>query len=573
MLRQPIVAVLGHIDHGKTTLLDAIRGTTVANQEAGLITQSIGATNVPVEIVKKICGDLLEKFNIALTIQGLLVIDSPGHSSFITLRKRGGAIADIAILVIDINEGFKEQTDESLNILKEYKTPFIIAATKIDKIRGWFQNRNASFLDSFGKQRDDVKDELDNKIYSLVSQLAERGFEADRFDRVSDYTKTVAIVPVSGQTGEGLPEILLMLSGLTQRFLKEKLELSQVGKGTVLEVKEVRGLGATIDVILYDGSVQKGDFIVIGGKIPVVTKVKALLKPRELQELSVERQFEQIDSVEAAIGVRISAPNLENVIAGSPIIAVKSEDDVEDAKMQVQQEVESVSFDRDVSGVVIKANTLGGLEAMIKLLGGEGIPIRKADVGKLTKEDIVEAQTSQDEAGRVILSFDMQTPEDIKSMAKDLGVIVFESDIIYRLVENYKEWVSHKKERDFEDKLASVSRPAEVLVLKGATFRVSNPAVFGVEVLRGFLKSGIQLKRVDGKVIGRVKEIQSEGKTVSEAKKSDRVAISMENVTVGRHINEGDKLLSSLTDNDLRILKEIYSKLTESEKELLDELS
>ncbi len=554
-------------------MLDAIRGTAVASQEAGAITQAIGATNIPVQVVRNICGNLLEKFNIQLTIPGLLVIDSPGHSSFITLRKRGGAIADLAILVVDINEGFKEQTEESLNILKEYKTPFIIAATKIDKVRGWHTNKNSNFFESYGKQREDVREELDNKIYNLVAQLSERGFESDRFDRINDYTKAIAIVPVSGHTGEGLPDILLMLAGLGQRFLTDKLSLSDIGRGTILEIKEVKGLGNIIDVILYDGAIEKGDYIVIGGKEPIVTKVKALLLPRELQEIRTERQFVQIDRAEAATGIRISAPGLENAIAGSPILAVKSESEIENAKAQVQKEVESISFSKDMAGIVIKASTLGGLEAMIKLLGEEGVPIRKADVGKLTREDIVEAQTSNDEMGRVILSFDMQTPEEIKSMAKDLGVFFFENSVIYRLLEEYKKWSSDKKGREIENKLSSVSRPAELVILKGAVFRTSNPAVFGVEITRGYLKAGSLLKKSDGKVIGRVKEMQSEGKAASEAKRNDRVAISMENITVGRQINEGDKLVVVLNDSDVKTLREVYSKLTESEKELLDELS
>ncbi|MBI4010176.1 MAG: GTP-binding protein, partial [Candidatus Aenigmarchaeota archaeon] len=242
-----------NVDHGKTTLLDSIRGSAVATGEAGGITQSIGATNIPIDTIKKVSKQLLEKFKFKVMIPGLLFIDTPGHEAFASLRKRGGSVADLAILVVDINEGFQIQTDESLNLLKQFKVPFVVAATKIDRIPGWFPKEEMSFSDSFAKQRDDVKDELENKLYRLVAQLADRTFESERFDRIENFTKQAAIVPCSGVSGEGVAELLLMLAGLSQQFLKDKLQISDIAKGSVLEVKDVRGLGTTIDVILYDG--------------------------------------------------------------------------------------------------------------------------------------------------------------------------------------------------------------------------------------------------------------------------------------------------------------------------------
>lgn len=571
-IRSPIIVTVGHVDSGKTTLLDKIRGTTVAKGEAGGISQHVGSSYIPVKTIKEISGPLLEKFKIDLMIPGLLFVDTPGHSAFVTLRKRGGSIADLAILVVDVNEGFQEQTDESLAILKEYKTPFVVAATKIDRVQGWFSS-SGSFSESISKQQDYVKSELEKKIYSLVSQLAEREFDSERFDRVNDFKNQVAIVPCSGATGEGISELLMVLTGLSQQFLKDKLELSDVAKGSVLEVKETRGFGMTIDVILYDGVIKKGDYLVIGGKEIIITKIRALLKPRTLQELRVEKQFRNIKQVEAAAGIKISAPNLENVIPGSPIIVVESENEIEDAKLQVQKEIEEVQFKKDTEGIIVKASTLGGLEAMIKLFAEEDIPIRKTEIGKVTREDVVDAQTSENELRKVILSFDTQNLEEIKYFAKDLGVTIFENNVIYRLIEDYKVWCAEKKEKVAEEKLATIRRPVELFMMKGAIFRASNPAVFGVDILRGYLKSGALLKRKDGKTIGKVKEIQLEGKTISEAKKDDKVAISIENITIGRQLNEGDKLLSALSENDLKILREVYDKLTDSEKELLNEIS
>jgi translation initiation factor 5B len=161
-IRQPIVSVLGHVDHGKTSLLDYIRGSTVAAREAGAITQHIGATEVPINAIYNVCGELLKgkKF----TLPGLLFIDTPGHHAFTTLRIRGGSLADIAILIVDINEGFKPQTYESLRILKQYKTPFIVVANKIDAISGW-QKTDGIAKNRINNQRVNVKNIFEEKIY------------------------------------------------------------------------------------------------------------------------------------------------------------------------------------------------------------------------------------------------------------------------------------------------------------------------------------------------------------------------------------------------------------------------
>jgi translation initiation factor 5B len=572
MIRSPIIVTVGHVDHGKTTLLDRIRGTAVTKLEPGMLSQHVGASYIPIETVKGICGGLLEKMKIKINIPGLLLLDTPGHAAFITLRRRGGAVSDLAILVVDVTEGFQEQTDESLAVLKEFKTPFVVAATKIDKIPGWFPYENSCFIDSFKKQREDVKDDVDKKIYQLVSQLAERGFNSERFDRVDDFTKQIVIVPCSSISGEGISELLMVLAGLSQQFLKKRLEVSNVGRGAVLELKEVKGFGLTMDVILYDGKISKSDFLVIGGKEPTVTRIKALLRPRHLQELRVEKQFESEDEVVAAAGIKIAAPDLENVISGSPIIAVKNEKDIEAAKKTVQKEVEEVQFIKEIEGVVVKADTLGSLEAMIKLLTEEGIPIRKAEVGQVTKQDVIELENVKDDLRKVVLAFNVKILEDAQLIAGDLRIGIFQSNIIYRIIDEYKQWCFKKKERELEEKLESVARPAQMKILKGFVFRVSSPAIFGVEVQKGLLKSGVTVKREDGKIIGKVKEIQKEGQVIKEAKAGEKVAVSMEEPTVGRQIEEGDVLITVLSDGDRKILKEVFENLSESEKELLSEL-
>ncbi len=569
-IRSPIIVVIGHTDHGKTTLLDKIRGTTVTETEAGKITQHTGASYVPSKIIKKISGQLLNKFKIKIEIPGLLFIDVPGHKAFFGMRKRGGSVSDLAILVVDSNKGFQEQTYESLKILKDFKTPFIVVITKIDRIRGWYPIKNSSFLESFNNQKDDVKTELEKSLYNIVSQLSENDIEAERYDRITDFKKQVAIVPISSNTGEGISDILMVLSGLAQQFLKDKIKITKENKGSVLEVKNFKGLGTTIDVILYNGKIKKGYYTIIGGIEPIVTKIKAILSPRKLQELRNEKQFEYVDEIYAAAGVKISAPNLENVISGSPIIFVPNEEDIEKAKKEIQKEVESIKFEKDFNGVVIKTDTLGSLEAMIKILNDEKIPIKKASIGDVNKQDVIEAHNINNKSRSVILAFHTNVSEEIKLFSKDMKIKLFENKIIYRLLENYQKWIEELNNNILKEKQNIVVHPCEVKVLKGTIFRQSNPAVFGVEILRGVIKPGVVLAR-DGKRIDRVKGIEKEGKNVYDAIRGDKVALSMEKIIIGKHLNEGDVMKAIISPNNMKILKDIYNRLKEDEKELLKE--
>jgi translation initiation factor 5B len=568
-IRSPILVALGHVDHGKTSLIDKVRGTNIAKTEPGLITQYISASYIPIDIIKETIGGLLDKLKIKLEIPGFLWIDSPGHEAFTTLRKRGGAIADLAVLVIDINEGFKPQTEESLNFLKQFKTPFVIAATKMDKIPGWSMSSGLPFAECCKNQPDRVLEELDTKIYHLIGQLGERGISSERFDRISDFTKQVSIVPISNITGEGIPDLLAMLGGLAQKFLKDKIEVTLGwGKGTVLEVKEYKGLGTTMDVILYDGEIKRGDTLVIGGDEIVVTKVRALLTPKPLQELRVEKDFKTIPSVQASAGIKISAPGLDNVIAGSPLRAVSNERDIDKASEEVQSEMEEVVIESDNEGVLLKADTLGGLEALTKTLKDSNVMIRKAQVGNVTRTDIAEIRTMKEP---LIFVFGVKVSQEILRQAEDNNVKIFHSDIIYRLVENYEKWENEKKLREEESLLASVTRPAKVKVLPGYLFRQSKPAVFGVEIMKGIIRPGIKLE-VKGKPIGDVREIQSRGENLKQAEAGERVALSMMQVVFGKDVNEGDELDTIVPEKDKEVLKKLRSRLRGDEIELLEEM-
>jgi translation initiation factor 5B len=578
-VRQPLIAVLGHVDHGKTSLLDAIRGTRVASREAGAITQHVGASEIPVDAIKKICGRLLERFKIELILPGLLFIDTPGHEAFTNLRRRGGSLADLAALVVDINEGFMPQTLESLTILKTYKTPFMVVANKIDLIPGWKSSPGACFLESFARQRPEVQRALDDRVYELVGKFHELGFESERFDRVSDFRRQVSIVPASAKTGEGISEVLAILAGLAQRYLEKELTVEVTGpaRGTVLEVKEEVGLGKTIDVIIYDGVLAKGDLFAVGGLDKViVSKVRSLLQPKPLDEIrDPEEKFNQVERVYAAAGVKIAAPNLEGVVAGAPFLVIKDITAAEKLWQEIQQELERVRISSDVNGVVLKADALGSLEALEGQLQAKGIPIRRADIGDVSRRDVVEASSvgKSDQLLAVVLAFNVKVLPDAQAEAEREGVEIIKDDVIYRLLEQYENWVKKKREEVRANRLQGFIRPGKIVIKPGYVFRRSDPAIVGIDVLGGVIRTRMPLMNKEGKPVGVIRELQKDKKSVPEAKLGDELAVSIDGPMVGRHIQEGDVLYTDVPrDHVLALKRDLRDLLSGDELSVLDEI-
>ena len=419
---------VGHVDHGKTSLLDRIRGTNIAKNEPGLITQSISAYNIELKTIEKLCGHLLKDKKIK--IPGILAIDSPGHAAFTNLRKRGGSLSDIAVLVVDINEGFKPQTLEALEILKQFKTPFIVAANKIDLING-YQSRDKILIQNINEQNINVKKVLDGKVYRLVEKFYELGFESERFDRVTDFSKQIAIVPLSAKTGDGIPELLMMLVGLAQKFLEKELqiEVDKPGKGTILEIKDEKGFGKTLDVILYDGKIKEGDKIITTNINEIIeTKIRGLFKLEG-------KKFIKAREVNAASAIKIFAPGLDEAIAGMPLRVAN--EDIEKLKKEIKQEIEEVLIETDKAGIIVKAESLGSLEALIFLLREKNIRIKRAGIGEIGKKDILDAKSDKDEVNHVILGFNVDE-------VKDNEVKVISGNIIYKILEDFESWLLNK---------------------------------------------------------------------------------------------------------------------------------
>jgi len=370
-MRSPIVSVLGHVDHGKTRILDCIRRSSVTSGESGGITQSIGASIVPIESIKKNSENLLSLTKTKLDIPGLLFIDTPGHAAFSSMRSRGGNLADIAVLVVDINEGFKPQTIEAVEILKSFKTPFIIAANKLDLVPG-YRKVDDLLLSDLGKQSSNVRESVDTKLYELVGKIHEKfSLNADRFDRVDDYTKKIAIIPCSAVQNLGVSELLIIVSGMAQKFLEDSLKIDVKGfaKGTVLEVKEEKGLGNSLNSIIYDGTLKVNDCIVFAGiEKAIVTKVRALFLPQELSEMRDKKtKFKSVKEVHAAAGVKIVCPLQEQVLSGMAFETCNKES-INEVSNKLQEQVSDIFINTDSDGIIAKADSIGGLEALFKLL-------------------------------------------------------------------------------------------------------------------------------------------------------------------------------------------------------------
>jgi len=575
-IRQPIVTVLGHIDHGKTSLLDYIRGTLVQKREAAGITQHIGASFFPLQNILDFCGSKYQKMKI--NIPGLLIIDTPGHAAFMNLRRRGGAVADIAILVVDVTAGSMPITWESVRILRERKVPFIIAANKIDLLYGWKSIEKADFMDTYKKQAEYVQQDLDSRIYQLVGDFIEEGFPGcERYDRIQDFTKNIAIVPTSAKTGEGIPTLLMVLIGLVQQYLQKRIRFSEgAAKGVVLEKLEDPHLGTSLDCLVYDGILKKGQEVVIGG-IPhaVKTKVRAIMTPNPLDEIrDPENKFIQQKEVYAAAGVKILAPNIENVVAGAPLRGVLENEDIDQIFQEIEQELGEIQIETEDKGVILKADTLGSLEAIIKLCKENEVSIRTARVGAISKRDIMEAVAvrEDDPYNAVVLGFDVEVLKDALEASNDQGIRIFTNDVIYRLMEEFKEYRDKRKEEDVLKEFSDLIPPGKFQIIPDYVFRKSDPAVVGVRVLEGKITPKTRIVNQDGVFVGRLHQIQENSQTIKEAEKGKEVALSIRNATVGRNLKIEDTFYIYVPESHVRTYNGRFrDELSEEQIELMRE--
>ncbi|KAI0828437.1 hypothetical protein F5Y06DRAFT_223564 [Hypoxylon sp. FL0890] len=589
-LRSPICCILGHVDTGKTKLLDKIRQTNVQEGEAGGITQQIGATYFPVDAIKQKTAVVNPDGKFEFKVPGLLIIDTPGHESFSNLRSRGSSLCNIAILVVDIMHGLEPQTLESMKLLRDRKTPFIVALNKIDRLYGWKKVDNNGFQESLALQNKGVQNEFRNRLEQTKLAFSEQGFNAELYYENKSMARYVSLVPTSAHTGEGIPDMLKLIIQLTQeRMVGSLMYLSEV-QATVLEVKAIEGFGMTIDVILSNGILREGDRIVVCGvEGAIVTNIRALLTPATMKELRVKSQYVHNKEVKAAMGVKISAPGLEGAIAGSRLLVVGPDDDEDDLAEEVESDLNKL-FSRVATtgrGVSVQASTLGSLEALLDFLKDCKIPVANVGIGPVFKRDVVQCATMLEKSPdyAVMLCFDVKIDKEAQAYADDNGIKIFTADIIYHLFDAFTKHMEAQLEKKKEESKMLAVFPCVLHTV--AVFNKTNPIVVGVDVVDGNLRVNTPIAAVKQNPntgakeivqLGRVTSIERDHKQIPICKKGQpSVAVKIEmgghQPTYGRQLEEKDTLYSLISRASIDTLKEFYRKeVTNDEWQLIIKL-
>ncbi|NWW51643.1 IF2P factor, partial [Pedionomus torquatus] len=582
-LRAPVICVLGHVDTGKTKILDKLRHTHVQDSEAGGITQQIGATNVPLEAINEQTKMVKNFDRENIKIPGMLIIDTPGHESFSNLRNRGSSLCDIAILVVDIMHGLEPQTIESINLLKSKKCPFIVALNKIDRLYDWKKSPDTDVAVTLKKQKKNTKDEFEERARAIIVEFAKQGLNAALFYENKDPRTFVSLVPTSAHTGDGMGSLIALLVELTQTMLTKRLAECQELRAQVMEVKALPGMGTTIDVILINGRLKEGDTIIVPGvEGPIVTQIRGLLLPPPMKELRVKNQYEKHKEVVAAQGVKILGKDLEKTLAGLPLLVAYKEDEVPDELIhELKQTLNAIKLEE--KGVYVQASTLGSLEALLEFLKTSEVPYSGINIGPVHKKDVMKASVmlEHDPQYAVILAFDVRIERDAQEMADSLGVRIFSAEIIYHLFDAFTKYrQDYKKQKQEEFKHIAVF-PCKMKILPQFIFNSRDPIVMGVVVEAGQVKQGTPMC-VPSKnfvEIGIVTSIEVNHKPVEVAKKGQEVCVKIEPIPgespkmYGRHFEATDILVSKISRQSIDALKDWFrDEMQKSDWQLIVEL-
>jgi translation initiation factor 5B len=470
-LRCPVVVIMGHVDTGKTKLLDKIRKTNVQEGEAGGITQQIGATFFEKVTLETQTAKLnvTEKFE--FKVPGMLVIDTPGHESFSNLRSRGSSLCDVAILVVDLMHGLEQQTIESLTMLRKRGVPFVVALNKIDRCYAWKTCKDTPIRDALKEQPSGTVSEFRSRATAAKVQLQEQGVNSNLYWEMGadDWTNSdfIPLVPTSAITGEGVQDVLMLLCQMAQRKIWKKLMWCANLQATVLEVKAIDGLGMTVDVLVVNGYLREGDravFCTLDG--PIVTEIRGLLTPPPSREMRIKSEYLHHKEVRGALGVKVIGNHLEKVMAGTPVMIVGPDDTEEDIKAEVMSDLTKLEdkLSTDSKGVLVQASTLGALEALLQFLREDTqppIPVSAIGIGTVHKRDVTKISIMNEKGHpeyATILAFDVDVTREAQEQAQEMNVRIMTADIIYHLFDQFTRFMDDLTARRREEAAAYVSK-------------------------------------------------------------------------------------------------------------------
>ena len=555
--RAPIIAIMGHVDTGKTKILDKIRQSNVQDGEAGGITQQIGASFLPKDTLAKKYNNFIDSMH----PPGLLVIDTPGHEAFKNLRTKGASICDIAIVVIDITHGLEPQTIQSIEILKDSDTPFVFALNKIDRLYGWVSTKDVPINEAIYNQKN-VINEFETNLRKVQTQIMELGLNSKVYWEIDEEIDYIPIIPTSAVTDEGISDLLNVVINYCQNNIC--ITKSSTLSGTVLDVVYTEKFGNTVDIILKNGELKVGDTIYIG---TVSTTIKHILTPPPNKESRVTTEYIHHKSIQGAVGVKLVGSDLSKVIIGNSISFDLGEINCENKS----------NVELDPEGVIVHANSQGSLEALVHFLRNEcnpKIPVSNISIGNITKMDIMKASLIKGlPEYKTFLSFNVKTEEEAVISAKENKIKIITAEIIYHLFDQYKIYSEELRNYRKEAAKIDVVFPCILKILPEHIYNKKNPLIFGVDVLEGDLVMNTPLA-TSTLTIGKVISIQHNGKDIEVAKKGTSVCIKVDNqetptITYGRQFTHTDPLYSRITRKSIDVLKEHFREDITKEKGML----
>ena len=585
-LKAPICCIVGHIDAGKTSLLDKLRNTNIQEKEVGGITQHIGSTFFPIQTIENSCSSIKGKFEVICNIPGILMIDTPGHSEFQSLRDVGTSICDLGILIIDIEESIQEQTKEAIKLLKEKKIPFVVAVTKLDKLYGWKTTKSSNLREALKEQSKDMSMMLMAKLEDIKYDLSKEDINAEFYFKNSNPKQIYSIVPVSSKTGEGIADLLALLVYTAQNWMLKKILYQDTVSCTIMESKYDKHNGYTIDVILNNGTINVGDkFVVSTITGPNICTVRNLLIPSALTQLGKKTNWDYKDSVRASIGCKIIGSNLDGAYPGTHLFPIKtsgaSASAEADAINNANQEINAVwkSYDFISPGVFIGTQTFGELDASYSIFQKAGINIAGAYIGEPSNKfiDLILMKTEVDTLpeNRIYLYFGAFNNTDVFEYAKKNNITLLSSEVIYKLVELYK----IEKEKIIKARQNTTNNnaifPVEMVILKQYIFMKggSDHLMFGVKIKKGTLYKNTPICIPEKNVhLGKVLNIQFEHKEKEKGEEGQEICIRLDNpnqLIINRQFDVNDKLIAHLSRNSIDILKRDYKEVVPKKDWLL----